>query len=136
MIEYGDLRVTVVEAKSTVRLGEPFEFTVRLSNTSDRSMDLNLSLNSIPKKNMSYSGVNQFSVGNIEPGKHKDVRLTVIPVKTGLVTISNLQLTDLKRTYEFEDFIQVFVLDKHDNGDQYEMDKFVRYSSEAISLIK
>lgn len=72
VVEYGDLRVTVVKAKSTVRLGEPFEFVVRISNTSDRSMDLNLNLNTIPKKNMAYTGATEFCVGNIEPGKHKD----------------------------------------------------------------
>lgn len=130
IIEYGDLRVTVVEARSTVKLGEPFEFVVRVSNTSDRSMDLNLNLNTIPKKNMSYTGATEFNIGNIEPGKHKDVRLTVVPIKLGLVTISNLQLTDLKRTYEFEDFIQVFVLEKDHKDDEYEMDKFVKYCSE------
>lgn len=54
-------------------------------------------------------------------------------MKLGLVTISNLQLTDLKRTYEFADFVQVFVVEKDYKEDDFEMDKFVRYSSQ-ISL--
>lgn len=129
VIENGDLKVYVVEAQSTVKLGEPFHFTIRITNTSDRSMDLMLNLNTIPKKEMSYAGSTEFNVGNIEAGKWKDVKLTVTPIRLGLVTISNLQLTEAKKTYEFEDFVQVFVVEKDCNEDEYQMDKFVRYSS-------
>lgn len=125
-IEYGDLRVAVVEAKSSVNLGEPFDFVVRITNTSERSMDLTLNLRTQPRENMQYTGSTEFSVGNIEAaGKYKDVRLTVVPIKLGLVTISNLQLADLKKTYEFEDFVQVFVVDKDQT---YENDEFVNFS--------
>lgn len=121
--------MSVIEAKSSVKIGEPFEFTCRITNTSERSMDLTLNLNTIPKPGCSYTGSTEFNVGNIAPGKHKDVRLTVCPVKLGLVTISNLQLTDLKKTYEFEDFVQVYVVDKDYKEDDLDLEQFVRYCS-------
>lgn len=129
VVESGDLKVYVIEANSTVKLGEPFNFAVRVTNTSERSMDLTLNLNTVPKKEMNYTGSTEFNVGNIEAGTFKDVKLTITPIKLGMVTVSNLQLTDSKKTYEFEDFVQVFVVDKNHNEDEYEMDKYVKYSS-------
>uniref|UniRef100_A0A336LLR7 CSON012532 protein n=1 Tax=Culicoides sonorensis TaxID=179676 RepID=A0A336LLR7_CULSO len=126
-IEYGELRVSIVESKSTVKIGEPFEFVCRITNTSERSMDLTLNLNASPKAGCAYTGSTEFNIGNIERGKYKDVKLTVCPTKLGLVTVSNLQLTDLKKTYEFEDFVQVFVVDKDYKEDEFEMEQFVKY---------
>ncbi|XP_063704992.1 probable trafficking protein particle complex subunit 13 homolog [Culicoides brevitarsis] len=126
-IDYGDLRVSIVEAKSTVRIGEAFNFVLRITNTSERSMDLTLNLNANPKAGSSYAGTTEFNIGNIERGKSKDVDLTVVPTKLGLVTVSNLQLTDLKKTYEFEDFVQVYVVEQDYKEDEFDMDKFVKY---------
>lgn len=32
-VEHGDLRLTVIEANNTVKIGEPFNFTCRVTNT-------------------------------------------------------------------------------------------------------
>lgn len=75
-------------------------------------------------------------LGTIESEKSKDFKLTVCPVRLGLITISQLQLTDvfLKRTYEFDDFVQVFVIDQDRDDEQFEIQKFVQYGMEKITL--
>lgn len=50
------------------------------------------------------------------------------PVKTGLITITDLVLTETfsKNEYKYEDFLQVFVVD--DNfSELFEMDQNVKY---------
>lgn len=135
-IKYGDIRLTVVEAKNVVRIGDLFDFMCRITNTSERTMDLQLKLIARPQLGCDYTGTMDFSIGSIEAEQSKDVRLSVNPVKIGLISVSQLQLTDvfLKRTYEFEDIVQVLVVDKNYSDDeQFEMDKYVRYSSEILN---
>lgn len=75
-----------------------------------------------------------FQLGTIESEKSKDFKLTVCPVRLGLITIAQLQLTDvfLKRTYEFDDFVQVFVIDQDRDDEQFE--KFVQYGMNKMSI--
>ncbi|EAT44427.1 AAEL000579-PA [Aedes aegypti] len=129
-IEYGDLRLTVIEANSTVKIGEGFDFKCRVTNTSERSMDLLMNLNTNAKVGCGYTGQTEISLGPLEPGKYKEFSLTVCPVRLGLITITNLQLTDvfMKRKYEFDDFVQVFVVDEDYQEDDFQLDKYVRYS--------
>lgn len=129
-IEYGDLRLAVTEANSTVKIGEAFDFRCRVTNTSERSMDLVMNLNTKIKVGCGYTGQTEISLGPLEPGKFKDFGLTVCPVRLGLITISNLQLTDvfMKRKYEFDDFVQVFVVDEDYKEEEFQLDKYVRYS--------
>lgn len=77
-----------------------------------------------------------FQLGTIESEKSKDFKLTVCPVRLGLITIAQLQLTDvfLKRTYEFDDFVQVFVVDQDRDDEQFEVEKFVQYGMEKLAL--
>lgn len=59
-----------------------------------------------------------------------DFSLTVCPVRLGLITIGRLQLTDVfvKQTYNFTDFVQVFVVDAdHRDDDMFELDTYVQY---------
>jgi len=129
-IEYGDVRLTVIDAKNTVKIGEAFDFTCRVTNTSERSMELQLNLNTKPKLESKYTGATEFMLGSIDPEKSKEFTLTVFPVKLGLVSITYLQLTDLflKRTYEFEDIVQVFVVDSNYREDEiFDMEKYVQY---------
>lgn len=55
--------------------------------------------------------------------------LTVCPVKTGLITITDLILTETftKSEYKFEDFLQVFVVESFKDSELFEMDKNVKY---------
>ena len=47
----------------------------------------------------------------VEPSGQTEVSVDVVPHRTGLQAVSGVRLTDslLKRTYEFDDFCQVFV---------------------------
>lgn len=119
-------------------------------------MELQLNLNTKPKLESKYTGATEFMVnqldsnchlfisyfrwitfhissfqlGSIDPEKSKEFTLTVFPVKLGLVSITYLQLTDLflKRTYEFEDIVQVFVVDDTYRDDEvFDMEKYVQY---------
>ncbi|XP_052896210.1 probable trafficking protein particle complex subunit 13 homolog [Anopheles moucheti] len=134
-LEYSDLRLSVIEANSTVRIGEGFNFRCRVTNTSERSMDLLMSLNTKAKPGCGYTGVTEFALGAIEPGQMKEFSLTVCPVRLGLIAISALQLTDVftKRKYEFDNFLQVFVVDEDYREDCFQLDKYVRYSSASSS---
>lgn len=129
-IEYGDLRLTVIEANSTVKIGQGFDFKCRVTNTSERSMDLLMNLNTKAKVGCGYTGQTEISLGPLEPGKYKEFNLTVCPVRLGLITVTNLQLTDvfMKRKYEFDDFVQVFVVDEDYEEGDFQLDKYVRYS--------
>lgn len=72
-------------------------------------------------------------LGTVDADKHVDFSLTVCPVRLGLVTIGRLQLTDVfvKQTYNFTDFVQVFVVDEqYRDDDMFEMDKYVQYGME------
>lgn len=74
-------------------------------------------------------------LGTVEASKHIDFSLTVCPVRLGLITIGRLQLTDVfvKQTYNFADFVQVFVVDNtYRDDDLFEMDKYVQYGSEKM----
>lgn len=136
-IEYGDIRLTIIEAKNIVKIGASFDFTCRVTNTSERVMDLQLKLNKTPIIGCSYTGSTEFMLGTIESEKSREFKLTVCPVKLGLISITQLQLTDmfLKRTYEFEDIVQVLVVDTNYCDDElFEMDKYVKYSSDSLGV--
>lgn len=68
-------------------------------------------------------------LGNLPTGASKEVDLTVCPVKTGLITITDLVLTETfsKSEYKFEDFLQVFVVESFKDSELFEMDKNVKY---------
>lgn len=120
----------MIEANSTVKIGDGFDFKCRVTNTSERSMDLVMNLNTKAKVGCGYTGQTEISLGPLEPGKYKEFNLTVCPVRLGLITITNLQLTDvfMKRKYEFDDFVQVFVVDEDYKEGDFQLDKYVRYS--------
>lgn len=61
-VEHGDLRLTVLEAKSTVRIGQPYDVRCRLHNTSERAMELHLALQTIAKLGCGYTGASEFMV--------------------------------------------------------------------------
>ncbi|CAO1433023.1 unnamed protein product [Diamesa tonsa] len=126
-IEYGDLKLTVLVAESICKIGEPFHFSCRVTNTSGRTMDLMMNLKTVPKKGCAYTGTIEDSLGTIEPEKFKDFSLTIFPTKLGIIQITDLQLLDIfmKRTYDFEDFLQVYVV--NDINEEYEMQKYVKY---------
>ncbi|XP_034942331.1 trafficking protein particle complex subunit 13 [Chelonus insularis] len=110
--DYGDLRVTAKDVPSEVFLEEILEFKCRIINTSERNMDLLMSLES--NSSIAYCGISDITLGTLKPGTFLDVPLRLIPLECGLIMISGLKLTDtfLKRVYDYEDLVQIFVVQK------------------------
>jgi trafficking protein particle complex subunit 13 len=126
-IEYGDLRLTILEASAITEISKPFIFQCRVNNTSTRSMELTLDFNTKRKNGNAYTGSSEQNLGLLEPEKFKDFQLTIFPTRLGIISINDLQLTDLfmKRSYGFEDILQVFCV--NDLNEAFEMHKFVKY---------
>lgn len=97
-------------------------------------MDLNLNFNTKPKRGHAYTGSMEQSLGNIEPEKFKEFTLTIFPSRLGIICVSDLQITDLfmKRSYEFEDILQVFVVNELD--EVYDMQNFVKYNDVPVAV--
>ncbi|XP_011308503.1 trafficking protein particle complex subunit 13 [Fopius arisanus] len=107
--DYGDLRVTARDIPIEVFLESITEFKCHVINTSERSMDLLLNLES--NSSIAWCGISDITIGSLKPGASTDIPLCLIPLQTGLITISGLKLVDtfLKRVYDYEDLAQVFV---------------------------
>ena len=101
-------------------------------------MEINLNFNMKPQRGHAYTGSSEQSLGTIEPEKFKEFNLTIFPTRLGITNISDLQLTDvfMKRSYEFEDILQVYVV--KDLNETYDMQKYVKYydiPASAIALL-
>lgn len=107
--EYGDIRVTMKNIPLTVYLEQSMNFNCHIINTSERSMDLMLSLES--SNSIAWCGISNTMIGTLKPGVSKDIPLCLIALCSGIVTISGLKLTDtfLKRVYDYDDLAQIFV---------------------------
>ncbi|XP_053972328.1 trafficking protein particle complex subunit 13 isoform X2 [Hylaeus anthracinus] len=107
--EYGDLRVTMKDIPLKVYLEQPVHFNCHIINTSERSMDLMLSLDS--SSSIAWCGISNTKIGTLKSGASIDIPLCLIALHSGIITISGLKLEDtfLKRTYDYDDLAQIFV---------------------------
>ncbi|XP_078038449.1 trafficking protein particle complex subunit 13 [Augochlora pura] len=107
--EYGDLRVTIKNIPLKVYLEQSLKFDCRIINTSERSMDLMLYLES--SNSIAWCGISTTKIETLKPGGSIDIPLCLIPLHSGIITISGLKLEDtcLKRTYDYDDLAQIFV---------------------------
>jgi len=108
---HGDVRFNVETIPSIVRVNQAFKMTCVIINNSDRTLDLELSLENINKPKMMWSGSTSRKLGLIEPAGTTELVLECIPFDTSLQVVSGVRLTDtlLKRTYNFDDFCHVYV---------------------------
>ena len=99
-------------------------------------MELNLNFNVKPRRENAYTGSSEQSLGMIEPEKFKEFTLTIFPTRMGITNISNLQLSDvfMKRSYEFEDILQVFVVD--DLNEAYDMQNYVKFHESSAANVQ
>ncbi|KAI4498088.1 hypothetical protein M0802_006912 [Mischocyttarus mexicanus] len=107
--EYGDLRVVIKDIPLKVYLEEQINLKCHIINTSERSMDLLLSLES--SDTIAWCGISDKIIGTLKPGTSIDVPLSLIPLDAGITIISGLKLMDtfLKRVYDYDDLAQIFV---------------------------
>jgi hypothetical protein len=108
---YGDVRLTVDETPGVVKLRQAYRLVCRLHNCSERNLDLVLSYDESCLSGLVMAGVSNRSLGIIPQNESLRISLTLIPVVTGLQTVSGVRLTDkyLGRTYEHDEIAQVFV---------------------------
>lgn len=108
--EYGDIRVTLERLPSKVCVDEPFYFTCKIVNASERTLDLILKLRSLQTSSLLWCGISNRKLGPLEPGKCIVVKLTALPIHTGLHNITGLTLVDLflKRTYDYDDLASIY----------------------------
>jgi len=113
---HGDVRFNVESIPSIVRINEAFKLTCVIMNNSDRTLDLELSLESVNKPKMLWTGSTSRKLGLIEPSGSTEIMLECVPQDTALQIISGVKLTDtsLKRTYDFDNICHVYVKPKMD----------------------
>ncbi|XP_063226118.1 trafficking protein particle complex subunit 13 [Bacillus rossius redtenbacheri] len=117
--DYGDIRLSIQTLPNIVYLEEEFSFTCRIINTCERAMDLVLSLESIASTGLEWSGVSGRQLGRLESGTSLTLPLCLVPLTAGLHNISGIRITDvfLKRTYDYDDLAQVFVVQRFSDDD-------------------
>uniref|UniRef100_A0A8B9HCE5 Trafficking protein particle complex 13 n=1 Tax=Astyanax mexicanus TaxID=7994 RepID=A0A8B9HCE5_ASTMX len=107
---YGDVRLSLEYIPDTVNLEEPFDITCKITNCSERTMDLVLEM--CNTRSVHWCGVSGRQLGKLCPSASLSIPLKLLSSVQGLQSISGLRLTDtfLKRTYEYDDIAQVCVV--------------------------
>uniref|UniRef100_A0A3Q2PY63 Trafficking protein particle complex subunit 13 n=1 Tax=Fundulus heteroclitus TaxID=8078 RepID=A0A3Q2PY63_FUNHE len=107
---YGDIRLSLEVIPDTVNLEEPFDIVCKITNCSERTMDLVMEM--CNTRSIHWCGISGRQLGKLTPGASLSLPLTVFSSEQGLQSISGLRLTDtfLKRTYEYDDIAQVCVV--------------------------
>ncbi|XP_072353018.1 trafficking protein particle complex subunit 13 isoform X2 [Scyliorhinus torazame] len=112
---YGDVRLSLEMIPDTVNLEEPFEVTCKITNCSERTMDLVLEM--CNTNAIHWCGISGRQLGKLSPNSSLHLALKLLASLQGLQSISGLRLMDtfLKRTYEYDDIAQVCVVFAHLN---------------------
>ncbi|XP_046717747.1 trafficking protein particle complex subunit 13 isoform X1 [Silurus meridionalis] len=107
---YGDVRLSLELVPDTVNIEEPFDITCKITNCSERTMDLLLEM--CNTRSVHWCGVSGRQLGKLGPSASLSIPLQLLSSVQGLQSISGLRLTDtfLKRTYEYDDIAQVCVV--------------------------
>lgn len=107
---YGDIRLSLEMIPDTVNLEEPFDIICKITNCSERTMDLVLEM--CNTRSVHWCGVSGRQLGKVGPSAFLSLPLKLLSSVQGLQSISGLRLTDtfLKRTYEYDDIAQVCVV--------------------------
>ncbi|NWT04672.1 TPC13 protein, partial [Mionectes macconnelli] len=107
---YGDVRLSLETIPDTVNLEEPFDITCKITNCSERTMDLVLEM--CNTNSIHWCGVSGRQLGKLHPSSSLHLAFTLLSSVQGLQSVSGLRLTDtfLKRTYEYDDIAQVCVV--------------------------
>ncbi|XP_008485310.1 trafficking protein particle complex subunit 13 isoform X2 [Diaphorina citri] len=111
--EVPDLRLCVQELPNLVYIDEPFQFKIKLTNTSFKPMDLSLYLENL--LSMSWIGVSGRKIGTLESKSEIILALSLVPLMTGLQTISGIRIKDSmtkKNVFENDNLAQIYVLQR------------------------
>ncbi|XP_037711733.1 probable trafficking protein particle complex subunit 13 homolog isoform X1 [Drosophila subpulchrella] len=131
------LRLEVLDAKNTIKIGTIFTFNCRVTNTSEQAMKLNVRLVAKFSPDSQYTGCADFMLGLLQSGESAEFPLSVCPSKLGLVKISPLILTNTLQNEQFtiENVVDVFVVNSdYDNDPTTHQNKLIRYESAGNCL--
>ncbi|XP_074654158.1 trafficking protein particle complex subunit 13-like [Tubulanus polymorphus] len=108
---YGDVRLAIEYMPDAIALEKPFNVTYKVTNCSERTMDLTLALENSPSSGLMWCGISGRQLGKISANESRKINLSLIGIVPGLQTVSGLKLIDtfLKRTYEHDDMAQIFI---------------------------
>jgi len=110
---YGNIRLTIEKLPNPVELHKPINLVCRITNTSERPVELSLVYETRSKPTaLLWTGISNRPLDKIESNCWAEITLNLIPILPGLQSISGLRLVDLflKRTYDYDDLAQVLVL--------------------------
>ncbi|EFA07324.1 trafficking protein particle complex subunit 13 [Tribolium castaneum] len=108
--DYGDIRLSITELPNFVVLEELFAFKCRLVNNCERSVELMMYLDN--SDGLAWCGISGRKLEVLPPHSTRVLEFKAIPLIPGLRTLSGIKLVDtfLKRTYNYDDLGQVFVI--------------------------
>eukprot|EP00088_Acartia_fossae_P068274 TRINITY_DN8624_c0_g1_i4.p1 TRINITY_DN8624_c0_g1~~TRINITY_DN8624_c0_g1_i4.p1 ORF type:complete len:436 (+),score=49.72 TRINITY_DN8624_c0_g1_i4:160-1308(+) len=112
----GELSVSVISAPSLAQIHKPFPLMLKVTNNSERTVELQLNLENKAYTNFMFTGVVNNLLGLLEPGGVSKIKVDVIPESIGLQYISGITIRDLLlgRDYVFTDLVQVLTLSDQD----------------------
>ncbi|CAH0382909.1 unnamed protein product [Bemisia tabaci] len=107
---YRDMHLSITELPNIVQLEKPFNFKCRITNTSERLM--NLVLNLLPVTGLAWRGISGKHLGPLEPNKNLEIPLSLVPLSTGLLFISGIQIVDRnsKEPFVHDEIAKIFVI--------------------------
>ncbi|KAH8281682.1 hypothetical protein KR054_002247 [Drosophila jambulina] len=136
--ECNTLRLEIVDAKNTVKIGSIFTFICRVTNTSEQPMKLNVRLVAKFSPDSQFTGCADFMLNRLQSGESTEFPLSVCPSKLGLVKVAPLILTNtLQNDQQFtiDNVVDVFVYNNDYNNDPTtHQNKLIRYESAASCL--
>jgi len=113
---HGELGVSVVSVPSLAVLNKPFPLIIKVTNNSERTVELQLDLENQGYCNFMFTGIVNTMLGLLEPGGFSNIKLDLIPETLGLQNITGIRIRDLLlgRDYVHTDIVQVFVVEDED----------------------
>lgn len=111
-INQKEIQIFVSDIPEKCLINEDMSFKCRVTNTSDRELDLAMRLDDNNKLNgYVWNCKLMYEIGKIEPKKSIEFELSLIPFTSGFLTISGISITDLflKRVHEFTQVANVFI---------------------------
>nr|XP_034341837.1 trafficking protein particle complex subunit 13-like [Arvicanthis niloticus] len=110
----GDLKLSLEKIPDTVVLEEPFQMTFKITNCSDKKM--NLIVRMYNTSSVHWFGRSGSYLGNLIPGSSTSFTLTLMCLQLGLRRISGLRIIDtaLKTKYRYDGAADVCVVPSMD----------------------
>ena len=106
---FSDLRLVIEHFPSKIELETPFTISCTIFNTSERTLDLTVSLDN--QEGLMWLESTGYELGQIQAHSKMSKDFALIMTRCGLQTIGGIKFTEsfLKRVYKFEDIGQLIV---------------------------